>query len=53
MEKEELIEKLKTVEERIDGDQEDWHWEADNLLLQYINDERVTEAFREIDKWYS
>jgi len=31
----------------------DWHLEADNLLLDYINDEQITEAFERIEKWYS
>ena len=36
-----------------DGDYEYHHVKADELLLRYINDENVTEAFNKIKKWYS
>jgi hypothetical protein len=29
------------------------HKQADSLLLEYIDDEKVTELFQAIDKWYS
>lgn len=56
---EELIAKLKAldtlddVDEYITYDPHDAHIEADNLLLQFINDPRVSEAFGEIEKWYA
>jgi hypothetical protein len=34
-------------------DKEATHGEADSLLLQYIDDTRVTAAFESIDKWYA
>lgn len=34
-------------------DQEGNHVKADELLLKYINDERVTQEFNKIEKWYS
>jgi hypothetical protein len=36
-----------------EGDPSDWHEEADNLLLEYIDDQDITEAFNAIEKWYS
>jgi hypothetical protein len=58
MDKQELILKLidisiKQVNEDPDGNFEKDHYEADALLLQYINDPMVTKAFNEIEKWYS
>ena len=32
---------------------EDWHIEADNILLELIGDEEVRELFEKIEKWYS
>lgn len=48
--KEELIEKLKVLESR---DPEDAHREADRLLIEYINDEDIEQAFFEVPKWYA
>ncbi len=57
MTKEELVKRLEGVEAEPfeDGsirDAENWHGDADSLLLEYINDETVTEAFNDITKWY-
>ena len=49
MTKEELAEALKAL----DSDPEDKHFEADRLLLAFINDARVTAAFKGIRKWYA
>lgn len=35
------------------GDEEGGHGNADRLLLEYINDPRVTEAYDAIDRWYA
>ena len=51
MTKEELIKELK--QQLNNGDQEDAHMAADNLLLQYINDKEIEDAYNMIDKWYS
>lgn len=51
MEKKELIEKLKLLV-RI-GDPEAAHGNADDLLIEYINDLEVKDAFDEIEKWYA
>lgn len=32
---------------------DDWHIEADQALLAYIDDQEITEAFDKIEKWYS
>lgn len=50
MTKEELILKLKNCNS---GDEEIDHSNADRILLEYINDEEVTKAFHDIDKWYA
>jgi hypothetical protein len=35
------------------GDEEINHCRADSLLLEFIDDPEVTEAFDAIDKWYA
>lgn len=56
----ELIAKLKALSREGkpprkfgEGDAGDDHIEADRILLAYINDPRVTEAFDAIEKWYA
>jgi hypothetical protein len=51
MSKEELLKKLKEL--ATGGDPEGAHADADRLLLDFINDPAVTEAFDAIDKWYA
>jgi hypothetical protein len=51
MTKDDLIAKLKEC--ALMGDEERAHSNADDLLLEYINDPAVTEAFDSIDKWYA
>lgn len=51
MTKEELIKKLFDL--TFYYDLEKAHIEADILLLEYINDEEITKAFNDIDKWYA
>jgi hypothetical protein len=51
MTKEELLVKLRDLVE--DNPGEENHMEADGLLLEYINDPEITEAYRAIDKWYA
>jgi hypothetical protein len=59
---EELIEELEKIKERQDlqtskgelcGNFDDDHIEADELLLEYINNQEVIEIFESIEKWYS
>lgn len=50
--KKELIQKLKDIAES--GGGEEGHVAADELLLKFINDEQVTEAFNSIpNMWYA
>jgi hypothetical protein len=49
--KEELIKKLKEFAEN--DDYEMAHAEADDLLVLYLNDEEITDAYDSVGKWYS
>jgi len=61
MEKQELIEKLNKIYEiqknpelrKTITDQEDDHYQADGLLLSFIDDEEISEAYLKISKWYA
>lgn len=46
-----LLENLKELKKS--NDEESAHIEADNLLLEYINDDEITQAFKDINKWYA
>ena len=50
MTKEDLLLKLKSFTGR---DPEVEHRQADSALLDYIDDEEITDAFWAIKKWYS
>ena len=52
MTKYDLIKKLEALE-RDNYDPEKNHLEADNLLLEYIADKKITSAFKKITKWYA
>lgn len=62
MKKEELLIKLKELivkseiyafsPFKVDGDPSDWHQIADNLLLAYIDDQEIDDAFNKIERWY-
>ena len=51
MTKEELIAKLKEC--ALNDDTEVAHLDADDALLEYINDPDVKAAFDDVDKWYA
>lgn len=51
MKKEELIEKLKA--QQVQGDTEIRHVNADDLLIEYINDQEIKNAYDAIYKWYA
>lgn len=53
MTKQELLEILKKLEERETYDIELVHIEADNALIEYINDPEIKKAYEEIPKWYA
>lgn len=52
MTKEELIAKLKAINNN-NHDPEVAHGEADDALIEYINDAEVKEAYDAIHKWYA
>jgi len=57
MTKEELIKELRKINDKLNHlipryDEEDARIEADDLLIAYINDEEITEAYENIPKWY-
>ncbi len=56
MTRKKLIEELeKIVKEQEQGktDKESDHAEADELLLKYIGNSKVTDLFKSIEKWYA
>lgn len=48
--KDDLLERLDEVK---DYDQEAAHAEADLALLDFIDDEEITQAFEEVKSWYA
>ena len=50
MDKEELIKKLRDCNS---GDIEIDHGTADDLLIEYIDDKDITDAYNEVHKWYA
>ena len=51
MNKEELLKALRALAGL--RDPESAHSEADHLLLTFIDDDEITEAFEAIPKWYA
>lgn len=51
LKKQQLLKKLKTLQTRYDTEAN--HAEADKLLLDFIDDKKITEAFNDIQKWYA
>lgn len=52
MNRDELVQRLMELADG-GGDIERNHFEADELLLKYIDDPEVRAAFEEIEKWYA
>lgn len=52
MTRDELLAGLKTISDEI-HDPEVAHIAADKLLLKFIDDKEITEAYKKIDKWYA
>ena len=50
---EELVEQLRQIAQRGSVDPEGDHCDADDLLLKFIHDPRVDQAFNDIKKWYA
>ena len=53
MTKKELIEQLKELVESSWSNAENAHAAADKLLLEFVNDSEITEAFEQIEKYYA
>lgn len=53
MDKETLVKKLKRLSENVCGDFETSHYKADRLLIKYINDKEIEDAYDNVGKWYS
>lgn len=51
MTKEKLIEELKKCE--LNGDTECAHSNADDLIIEYINDPEIKAAYDAVDKWFA
>ena len=49
----EALAELVRLKEVGDKDPEEAHSKADGVLLDLINDDEITEAFQDIDKWYA
>ncbi len=53
MTKEELLKKLKEINEKYVHDEEMAHAYYDKALLEYIGDEEITKTFEGFPKWYA
>ncbi len=51
MTKEELVAKLKELSNNLDI--EDSHIKADELLLEYIDDIDIINAYHKLERWYA
>ncbi|MDD4888360.1 MAG: hypothetical protein PHU85_00390 [Phycisphaerae bacterium] len=53
MSRDELLKKLQDLQEVAAVDCERAHKEADDALLEYVNDAEISAAFELIEKWYA
>lgn len=53
MDKKYLLKELNKLSPTINSDFEEAHIKADELLLEYINDKEIKEAFYNVDRCYS
>lgn len=53
MDRTELIKELKRLDKNIYDDIETAHYKADRLLIKYINDKEIEDAYDNVGKWYS
>lgn len=51
--RDELLARLLALAAKADDDPEHAHIDADDLLLEYIGDLEITQAFHSIEKWYA
>lgn len=47
----ELKKKIKTINRKFKHDPEDCHGRIDDALLEFINDDEVTELYNKVTKW--
>lgn len=48
-----LLEKLKLAAELSETDPESGHSDADDILLEFIDDEEVSEAYGQVKRWFA
>lgn len=54
MTKEEALKRLRELASgKCKGDDEEWHVEADEILLDLIDDDEIREAYDDVPKWYA
>ena len=55
MKKEEALKRFEEIEHKLKNerfyDAENGHWEADEILIKFINDEDIKTAYEKIPKW--
>ena len=51
--KQELLDLLQKINEECGGDPEECHGKKDGALLEYINDEAITDEFNKGTMWYA
>lgn len=49
----EILTLVKEIEAYSDEGPEEGHMEADRILLRIIGDQRITDAFDKLSKWYA
>ena len=53
MTKDELIKELNKISREKNRDYETTHLKADSLLIEYIKDNEIAQAYHGVGKWYS
>lgn len=53
MTRDELLDKLRKIKDTKGWDKEVTHGEADQALLDFINDPEIEQAYDAIEKWYA
>jgi len=56
MTKDELLTELRKLDAEVNPDWRDYegdHINADKLLIEYINDPEIAEAYSNVGKWYA
>lgn len=53
MTKEDLLKRLNEINENYRYDPEICHQKCDSALLDFIDDEEISKAYDEVEKWYA